>query len=123
MKLSDIIRTRDQVEAEGYQLENEMIHGADICVLGHFGNAVSLNVWTGCCCLIYDRNLTQNLGIVVKALVELFELTDENGYNFSKFKEIPCRIISSGWGSKVVGFGHFMKDRFVYTDDLNLLTE
>ena len=123
MKLSDIIRTRDQVEADGYQLENEMIHGADISVIGHFGNAVSLNVWTGCCCLIHDCNLTQNLGIVIKALVELFDLTDEDGYNFSKFKEIPCRIISSGSGTKVVGFGHFMKDKFVYTDDLKLLTE
>ena len=123
MKLSDIIRTRDQVEAEGYQIENEMIHGADISVIGHFGNAVSLNVWTGCCCLIHGCNLTQNLGIVIKALVELFDLTDEDGYNFSKFKEIPCRIISGGLGTKVVGFGHFMKDRFVYIDDLKLLTE
>lgn len=123
MKLSDIIRTRAQVEADGYQLDNEMIHGADISVIGHFGNAVSLNVWTGSCCLIHDCNLTQNLGIVIKALVELFDLTDEDGYNFSKFKEIPCRIISRGWGGKVVGFGHFMRDRFVYTDDLKLLTE
>ena len=123
MKLSDIIRTRAKVEADGYQLDNEMIHGADISVTGHFGNAVSLNVWTGCCCLIHDRNLTQHLGIVIKALVELFDLTDEDGYNFSKFKEIPCRIISSGWGTKVVGFGHFMKDKFVYIDDLKLLTE
>lgn len=123
MKLSNIIRTRDQIEADGYQLDNEMIRGADISVIGHFCNAVSLNVWTGCCCLIHDSNLTQNLGIVIKALVELFDLTDEDGYNFSKFKEIPCRIISNGYGSKVVGFGHFMKDRFVYTDDLKLLTE
>ena len=123
MKLSDIIRTRDQVDADGYQLDNEMIHGADISVIGHFGNAVSLNVWTGSCCLIHDCNLTQNLGIVIKALVELFDLIDEDGYNFSKFKEIPCRIISSGWGTRVVCFGHFMKDRFVYTDDLKLLTE
>lgn len=123
MKLSDIIRTRDQVEADGYQLDNEMIHGADISVIGHFGNVVSLNVWTGCCCLIHGANLTQDLGVVIKALVELFDLTDEDGYNFSKFKEIPCRIISSGFGTKVVGFGHFMKDKFVYTDDLKRLTE
>lgn len=123
MKLSDIIRTRAQVEADGYQIDNEMIHGADISVIGHFGNAVSLNVWTGSCCLIHDHDLTQNIGIVIKALVELFDLTDEDGYVFSKFKEIPCRIIFSGWGGKVVGFGHFMKNRFVYTDDLKWLTE
>ena len=123
MKLSDIIRTRAQVEAEGYQLDNEMIRGADISVIGHFGNAVSLNVWTGCCCLIHDRNNTQNIGILIKALVDLFDLTEEDGFKFSDLKDIPCRIISNGFGSKVVGFGHFMKDRFVYADDLKLLTE
>ena len=123
MKLNDIIHTEEEVLAQGYKITNEMIHGADLLVIGHFGNAVSINVWTGCCCLIHDHNNTDNIGYIIKALVELFDLTDEDGYVFKNFKKIPCRIISNGFGSKVVGFGHFMKNKFVYTDEFMKITE
>ena len=123
MKLNDIIHNEEEVLAQGYKITNEMIHGADLSVIGHFGNAVSINVWTGCCCLLHDYNNTDNIGYIIKALVELFDLTDEDGYVFKNFKEIPCRIISNGWGSKVVGFGHFMKNKFVYTDEFVKITE
>ena len=123
MKLNDILVTKSEIEKDGHHIDNEMIRGADISVIGHFGNLVTLNVWTGCCCLIQDRNNTTNLGFLIKALVELFELTDEDGFVFSKMKDIPCRIVSDGWGTKVIGFGHFMKDRFVYTKDFVKITE
>ena len=123
MKLDDIIKKESDILANDHKIENEMIRGADIAVIGHFGNLVSLNVWTGCCCLLHNYNNTQNLGLILKAFVELFDLTDEDGYCFSKIKDIPCRIISDGWGSKVLGFGHFMKDRFVYTEDFIRITE
>ena len=123
MKLNDILVTKSEIEKDGHHIDNEMIRGADISVIGHFGNLVTLNVWTGCCCLIQDRNNTENLGFLIKALVELFELTDEDGFVFSKMKDIPCRIVSDGWGTKVIGFGHFMKDRFVYTKDFMKITE
>ena len=123
MKLNDIIHTEKEVLAHGYEITNEMIHGADLSVIGHFGNAVSINVWTGCCCLLSDHNNTDSIGHIIKALVELFDLTEEDGYAFKNFKEIPCRIISNGFGSKVVGFGHFMKNKFVYTDEFMKITE
>lgn len=123
MKLDDIIKKESDILADDHKIENEMIRGADIAVIGHFGNLVSLNVWTGCCCLLHNYNNTQNLGLILKAFVELFDLTDEDGYCFSKIKDIPCRIIFDGWGSKVLGFGHFMKDRFVYTEDFIRTTE
>ena len=123
MKLDDIIKKESDILADNHKIENEMIRGADIAVIGHFGNLVSLNVWTGCCCLLHDYNNTRNRGLILKAFVELFDLTDEDGYCFSKIKDIPCRIISDGWGSKVLGFGHFMKDRFVYTEDFIRITE
>lgn len=118
LKLEDIIKTKDKILDDGHEIENEMIRGVDIAVIGHYGNVVCLNIWTGCCSLMHDYNNTQNLGIILKALVELLDLTAEDGYSFSKMKDIPIRIISDGWGSKVLGFGHFMKDKFVYTEDL-----
>ena len=124
MKLNDILITKAEVENDGHQIDNEMIGGAQISVIGHFGNAVSLNIWTGCCCLIHDCNNTGNLGTLIKAFVELFELTEEDGFDFvKKIKNLPVRIVSDGWGTKVIGFGHFMKDRFVYTEDFLRITE
>ena len=78
MKLKDVLITKAEVENDGHQIDNEMIRGADISVTGHFGNAVSLNVFTGSCCLLHDCNNTENLGILIKAFVELFELTEED---------------------------------------------
>ena len=123
MKLKDILITKAEVENDGHQIDNEMIRGAQISVIGHFGNAVSLNIFTGSCCLIHDCNNTGNLGILIRAFVELFELTEEDGFNFTELKGLPCRIVSDGWGTKVIGFGHFMKDRFVYTEDFLRITE
>lgn len=124
MKLNDIIKTKAEIEKDGHKIDNEMIGGAQISVVGHFGNAVVLNIWTGCCSLVHDRNNTGNLGIIIKALVELFDLREEDGIDFfKKIKGLPVRIVSDGWGTKVIGFGHFMKDRFVYTEDFVRITE
>lgn len=124
MKLNDIIITKAEVENDGHQIDNEMIRGAQISVIGHFGNVVSLNIWTGCCSLIHDSNCTDNLGILIKAFVELFELTEEDGLDFiKKIQNMPVRIVSDGWGTNVIGFGHFMKNRFVYTEDFMRITE
>lgn len=122
MKLSEIIKTKAEIEADGHEIDNNIIRGVSISVIGHFGNSVSLNVYTDNCCLIHDYNNTDNIGFLIRALVELFDLTEEDGFNFDKMKDVPCRIISDGWGSKVLGFGHFMKDRFVYKDDFMKIT-
>ena len=122
MQLEDIIYTEEQIKEMGYNIENNIIEEAEVKVIGHFGNTPSLNVWCNNCRIFGDYNNAINLGSILKALVELFDLTNEDGYRFfSKFKNIPCRIITDGtggWGSKCVGFGHFMKDKFVLTEEL-----
>jgi len=126
MKFEDIIKTEEEIIADGNSIENNIIVGSDIRCIGHFGNVVSLDIWTNNCSLFHAYNNTNNIGWQIKALVELFDLTDEDGFLLSKFKNIPCRIItegSGGWGSKVIGFGHFMKDKFVYKEDFARITE
>ena len=123
MKLNDIVKKKADIDADGHQIDNDMVRGADINVIGHFGNVVSLRIWTDNCCIIDDYNNTKNLGLIIHAVTELLDLTTEYGYSFNKIKDVPIRIISDGWGSKVLGFGHFMKDRFVYTEDLLKITE
>lgn len=126
MKFKDILYTKKELESIGYSIENNIIEGADVSVIGHFGNAVSLNIYCSNCCIYHDRNDTQHLGHLMKWIVELLDLTDEDGYHFfSKMKNIPIRIVcdGEGWGSKVVGFGNFIKDKFIIVDDLTAIDE
>lgn len=126
MKFEDIVKTEKEIIADGNSIENNIIVGSDIVCIGHFGNVVSLDIWTNNCSLFSGYNNTSNIGWQIKALVELFDLTDEDGFILSKFKNIPCRIITEGAGgigSKVIGFGHFMKDKFVYKVDFARITE
>lgn len=125
MKLKDIIQTEKQVIADGNSIKNNIITSSDISCIGHFGNMVSLDIWGSNCAIFHGYNNTDNIGWQIKALVELFDLTEEDGFLLSKFKNIPCRIItegSGGWG-RVIGFGHFMKDKFVYKEDFAKITE
>ena len=120
MKYINFIKTEEEIKADGNSIENNVIVGRDIICVGHFGNSVCLNIWATNCSLYYGYHNTDNIGWQIKALVELFDLSDEDGFCLSKFKNIPCRIItegSGGWGSKVIGFGHFMKDKFIYKED------
>ena len=126
MKLNDIIKTKAELEALGYGIENEIILGADIDVVGHFGNKCALDIWCKRIRMFGGYNNQSNLGFLLKAFVELFELTEEDGFLFSKIKDIPCRIVytdGGGWGSECIGFGHFMEDRFVLREDFAKINE
>ena len=121
MKLADIVHSKEYVLNNEDAIENDMIMGNDIKIIGHFGNIVSLIIWTSSVCIISGYNNTGNLGLIIKAIVELLGVDDEDGYCFSKLKNVPCRIIVRD--NKCVGFGHFMKDKFVYVNDLAKITE
>ena len=126
MKLKDIIQTEQQIIDDGNSIENNIITGANIVCIGHFGNVVSLDIWASNCAIFHGYNNTDNIGWQIKALVELFDLTEEDGFKLTDFKNIPCRIItegSGGWGSKIIGFGHFMKNKFVYKEDFARIDE
>lgn len=127
MKLKDIMHTKKEIEDMGHSIENNIIKGIDISVIGHFGNCVSLDVWCNNCSIYHDHNDTKTLGFLIKSLIELFDLTEEDGYRvFSQFNDIPIRIICEGnvgWGSKVIGFGNFMKDEFVLKEDFCKIDE
>ena len=113
----DIVKRKPDLGS--MQIENNMIDSIEINVVGHFGNIVTLDMFFTNCCLFSQYNLGGYLGDVLKVIVEVLDLTDDNGVCVSKIKNVPVRIVSeSGCGSKVIGFGHFMKDRFVLVEDV-----
>lgn len=63
-------------------------------------------------------NNISNLGYIIRAFFEVIGLSEEDGLRLSEIKNVPCRLIfEGGLGSRCVGFGHFMKDKFVLTEE------
>lgn len=124
MKLKEIIKTQKQLEEMGYEIENNIIENVDVNTIAHFGNVTCFEIG---CTNVYPMstyNNIGNLGYILRAFIELFDLSEEDGLRLTKIKSLPCRIIlEDGWGSKCVGFGHFMKDKFVLTEEFAKINE
>lgn len=112
----DIVKK--QSELKNLYIENNMLKKIDVNVVGHFGNITTLEMQFTNCCLFSGYNLGSLLPFVLKVIVESLELSEDNGIRLSDIKEIPIRIVSSSSYGRVIGFGHFMKDRFLFVDDI-----
>ena len=121
MKIDEIIKTKDEIEHLGYGIDNNIIKSIDINTIAHFGNCTCLEIECHCVYPIAAYNNTKNLGFLIQGLIELFDLSEEDGIRLSKIKNIPCRLVFNDknctWGAKCIGFGHFMGDKFVLIDD------
>lgn len=119
--LKSIIKTEAQLKEMGYGISNNIIEHVDISVIGHFNNIVCFTIMCSNIYPMYGYHNTANIGYIIHSFIELFDLTKEDGLYFSKIKDIPCRLVfdndKCSWGSKCIGFGHFMNDKFVLTDD------
>lgn len=124
MELKDIIKTKKQIEESGYKIENNFIEKVDINTIAHFGNLNCFEIMCTNVCPMSGYNNIQNLGYIIKAFIEFFEISREDGLRLREIKNIPCRLIfEGGWGSRCVGFGHFMKDKFVLVEDFVHINE
>jgi hypothetical protein len=120
MNLQDIIKTEKQVKEMGHHIENNIIEKVDINTIAHFGNVTCFEILCSNVCAMSGYINTKNLGYIIKTFIEFFDLSEEDGLRLSRIKNIPCRLIfegEGGWGSRCIGFGHFIKDKFVLTED------
>lgn len=123
MKLKDVIKKKVDIDAIGYDIANNIITNIDVNTIAHFGNTTCFEI---ACTDVYPMscyNNTRNLGYILKAFIEFFEIDEEDGLRIRDIKNIPCRLIFESkngctWGSKCIGIGHFMKDKFVFIEDL-----
>lgn len=121
MKLKDIIKTEEQIKETGHRIENNLIEEVNVNAIAHFGNITSFEIYCSNICPMSGRNNIGNLGYVIRAFIELFDLSEEDGLRLTKIKKIPCRLVFKngfGFGNECIGIGHFMKDKFVLIDDL-----
>lgn len=120
----DILKTKNELTDDGYVVENAMLKYMDIDIIGHFGNITTFNMITDCCCIFSNYNMGAILSDVIKCVIEVLNISEENGLHLSKIKNIPIQIVSKSIGSKVEGFGCFLGDRFVLVKDvINLAKE
>ena len=117
MELKDIIKTQKQIEEMGYKIKNNYIDYVNINTIAHFGNLTCFEIICMDVCPLSAYNNIRNLGYIIRAFIELFDLSQEDGLRLTEIKNIPCRLFYDRWGSKCIGFGHFMKDKFVLVDE------
>ena len=124
--VKDITHNLNHIKSLGYGIENNIIKSIDINIIAHFGNIPCLTIMCKDICPYGTYNDIARLGFLLKALVEFFEIEEEDGIMLSKIKDIPCRLIfpengDNHWGERAVGIGHFMKDKFILFEDFKEL--
>ena len=128
MTLKDIIKKKADIDTIGYDVVNNVIERIDVNTIAHFENTTCFEIICSDVCPMGTYNNTQNLGFILRAFIEFFELDEEDGLRISGIKNIPCRLIFESkngciWGSRCIGIGHFMKDKFVFIQDLAKVDE
>lgn len=117
------VKSQD-IQEMGYGIANNFV-SIDLEVIGHFNNTVSL-ILTATNVIPYSGYAnTKNIGLILQYLVELLGISREDGIYLSEMKDIPVRLVfdssECSWGSKCMGIGNFMEDKFVLFKDLSVL--
>lgn len=122
LRYKDYLKTEKELKELGHGIENNIIEKIDVNCIAHFNNIVSFEIYCKNVVPYSGRANTENLGYVIKAFIKLFSLEKEDGIRISDIKNVPCRLVfekeGNHIGSRVVGIGHFMKDEFIFINDM-----
>lgn len=115
----DICKTQKELLEKNFSIENNILKSIEINLIAHFGNIATLEMFFENCCLFSGYNLGATIPFILKSIIEILDLSEEDGLRISQIKNVPVRIVLQGNGlGRIVGFGNFMKDRFVIAEDL-----
>lgn len=109
------------ISTSQYRVVNNVILGVDVKIIGHYNNCITINVNCKRASFLGSYGITTNVGYVIRAIVELLDLSEDDGIKLSDIRNIPIRLIYDGpdiYDSRCVGMGHFMDNRFVLFEDL-----
>ena len=104
MKFDEIIKTEQELKSSGYSVENNIIKSIDVDIIAHFGNCTCFEIICTDRHLMGVYNNTKSLGFLIRAFVELFDLSREDGIKLTSIKNVPCRLVFDGepsWGCKM----------------------
>ena len=115
-ELDEIIYKENELKSLGYTIENNIIEEIHFNCMGHFGNAISFEIFCEDVIPFSGYNNVANVGYIFKAFVELFGLTEDDSLREADIKNVPCRLVIDK--GRAIGIGHFMRDKFVLSKDL-----
>lgn len=117
------VKTLQELKELGLEVINDVITRTTLAVTAHFGNAVSFVINASEDKQVISLyNSTSNIGHMLRAWVEFFENSQESGVVITQLQNFPVRLIYNPENMEYVGFGHFMKDRFMLYSDFILLS-
>lgn len=111
------------------RIENNMVESVDVNIIAHYGNICCLEVYCKDVILINSYNNIGNIGYILREFIELLDIAREDGLRITDIKNVPVRLVYESctdktmWGAKCIGFGNFMKDKFVLIKDLMKVKE
>lgn len=113
----DICITKEELENKGYTIQNSVVEKLDLRILGHFNNIAVIYLVCDCCVLFSGYNSPYSIKDILKCIIEVLDLTDDDGVFLSSIKNVPIRLVVSE-NSKVIGFGNIQKNKFVLIKDV-----
>lgn len=112
-------QVRDYFEEEECYIENNIIEEARIIVTGNFGGSVSLDIFCKNICVFSYNSTSKNIGFIIQILLaEFLNIIEDNSIGLDKISGLPIRLVTTGWGGRCIGIGHFMEDKFILIEDL-----
>lgn len=104
-------------DAEEVKIKNNIISKIDIFIVGHFGNAVSLELkGKHGEDIIPTYRVEHTIGYAIRDFIDFFHLSREDGIRLSALKDIPVRLVYDDFRLRAIG--DFMEDRFFLVGDL-----
>lgn len=116
------IKTKKEIEADknflySPQFENHQLTYADLGVHYQYHARVYLSLGGSCFSLCSSSvPVASYLGELLTFLGHFFELTEHDYFKPEMLKEQYLRLVLDG--EHIVGFGHIIKDQFVWLDDI-----
>ena len=110
----------DEVFKDNYRISENIIKDLSIVVLGHFGNAVALQISCECCSPIPLYNSTSNIGYILQTLIELYKLDSDMGTDIRNFIGKPILLVydsKNEYLGKLIAIGS-PENNFILLDKL-----
>lgn len=140
MKLDDIMLTEDDIKSRGYIIQNNRIRRIRISineqsekcvrVTAYYENDSGYFISEEVAWSIRVPVSNCNLVSILSSIPEILGLKHNDGVCIESIINVPCRLVydlqgknKDGYMSRCVGFGHFMKDKFVMISDIMRVDE
>lgn len=121
---NSIVKNENEMIEAGYTIRNTMLMKILIKIHGHFGNVVypvvnvtdprgvEININ-----ITFDYMSGPKLAAFISNLIEFLNLSRDDGVFLTAIHDVPIRVVMDA-EKRIIGFGHFMDDRFILFDDI-----